>query len=298
MIEHDADLSGANTLALPARARRLARPTDVTALGELLAGRDPAEPLYVLGEGSNVVLRGDLPGLTVIPAFDGIDYLDESADQVRVRVGAGVVWDRLVADTVARGWGGLENLSLIPGTAGAAPFQNIGAYGVELADCLESVDTVAVADGRAGRFRDRAGNAGRRLRRCGRRQGAPDRQRFARAGRAGDRRGARAGPGRSGRQSCRRGRCPGDRAGRRFGNRHRGLSRTNQPPSSCAAGGGRGLAPAAPFFVRARKNSPGPTGLPVRSSGRWLSILPRGIPIAALRRCPMRGGKAGIPIRC
>ena len=55
MIEHDADLSGANTLALPARARRLARPTDVAALGELLAGRDPAEPLYVLGEGSNVV---------------------------------------------------------------------------------------------------------------------------------------------------------------------------------------------------------------------------------------------------
>lgn len=152
MIEHDADLSGANTLALPARAQRLARPVDVAALGELLAGRDPVEPLYVLGEGSNVVLRGDLPGLTVIPAFDGIDYLDESADQVRVRVGAGVVWDRLVADAVARGWGGLENLSLIPGTAGAAPFQNIGAYGVELADCLESVDVVAVADGRVGRF--------------------------------------------------------------------------------------------------------------------------------------------------
>ncbi len=152
MIEHDADLSAANTLALPARARRLARPADPAALGELLAGRRPDEPLYVLGEGSNVVLRGDLPGLTVIPAFDRIDYLDETGDQVRVRAGAGVVWDRLVADTVARGWGGLENLSLIPGTAGAAPFQNIGAYGVELADCLESVDTVAVADGRAVRF--------------------------------------------------------------------------------------------------------------------------------------------------
>ncbi|HEX5679027.1 MAG TPA: UDP-N-acetylmuramate dehydrogenase [Alcanivorax sp.] len=152
MIEHDADLSAANTLALPARAQRLARPADVAALGELLAARSPHEPLYVLGEGSNVVLRGDLPGLTVIPAFERIDYLDETQDQVRVRAGAGVVWDRLVADTVARGWGGLENLSLIPGTAGAAPFQNIGAYGVELADCLESVDTVAVADGRAVRF--------------------------------------------------------------------------------------------------------------------------------------------------
>jgi len=152
VIEYHADLSTANTLALPARAERLARPSDSQALGEVLAARPPNEPLYVLGEGSNVVLRDDLPGLTVIPAIDRIEYLDEVSDQVRVRAGAGVRWDRLVADTVARGWGGLENLSLIPGTAGAAPFQNIGAYGVELADCLESVETVAVTDGRAGRF--------------------------------------------------------------------------------------------------------------------------------------------------
>ncbi len=148
------DLTALTTLRLPAKAAARRDVTDLPALREALAdARAAGLPVIVLGEGSNVVLRGDLPGLTVIPAFDGIDYLDESADQVRVRVGAGVVWDRLVADTVARGWGGLENLSLIPGTAGAAPFQNIGAYGVELADCLESVDTVAVADGRAGRFR-------------------------------------------------------------------------------------------------------------------------------------------------
>lgn len=152
MIERDADLSAANTLALPARAERLARPTDPLALGQILAARPAREPLYVLGAGSNVVLRGDLPGLTVIPAFEGIEYLSEQADGVRVRVGAGVIWDQLVADTVGRGWRGLENLSLIPGTAGAAPFQNIGAYGVELADVLDSVDAVSVADGKAVRF--------------------------------------------------------------------------------------------------------------------------------------------------
>ena len=151
MIERDADLSGANTLALPARAERLARPASEAALAEALAARGAGEPLFVLGQGSNIVLDGDLPGLTVIPALAGVEYR-EQGDTVRVTAGAGVAWDSLVADTVARGWRGLENLSLIPGTAGAAPFQNIGAYGVELADVLDSVDTLAVADGRPVRF--------------------------------------------------------------------------------------------------------------------------------------------------
>ncbi|MBF5058264.1 UDP-N-acetylenolpyruvoylglucosamine reductase [Alcanivorax sp. 521-1] len=152
MIERDADLSGANTLALPARAERLARPDSEAALAGALATRGAGEPLFVLGQGSNIVLDGDLPGLTLIPSLGGIDYREQGDDTARVTVGAGVVWDTLVADTVARGWRGLENLSLIPGTAGAAPFQNIGAYGVELADVLESVDTLAVADGRSVRF--------------------------------------------------------------------------------------------------------------------------------------------------
>ena len=151
MIERDADLSGANTLALPARAERLARPASAAALADLLARRRPDEPLYVLGQGSNLVLDGELPGLTLIPALDHLDY-QVDGDQARVTAGAGVVWDRLVADTVARGWRGLENLSLIPGTAGAAPFQNIGAYGVELADVLDSVEAVSVADGAVVRF--------------------------------------------------------------------------------------------------------------------------------------------------
>ncbi len=152
VIERDADLSGANTLALPARAERLARPDSEAALAEALATRGAGEPLFVLGQGSNIVLDGDLPGLTLIPSLTGVDYQEQGGDTARVTVGAGVVWDTLVADTVARGWRGLENLSLIPGTAGAAPFQNIGAYGVELADVLDSVDTLAVADGRPVRF--------------------------------------------------------------------------------------------------------------------------------------------------
>ncbi|KAF0806941.1 UDP-N-acetylenolpyruvoylglucosamine reductase [Alcanivorax xiamenensis] len=151
MIETDVDLSTANTLALPARAERLACPSDVDELARVLTGRG-TDPLFVLGGGSNLVLTGDLPGLTVMPAFDEVSYRQVDEGQARVRVGAGVVWDRLVADTVAAGWQGLENLSLIPGSVGAAPFQNIGAYGVELADVVSTVEAVSVEDGSNIRF--------------------------------------------------------------------------------------------------------------------------------------------------
>lgn len=152
IIERNADLTRFNTLALSARAERLARPGSIEALKSVLRDRQAGEPLFVLGGGSNVVLRDDLPGLTLIPELRHTEYLEENDQWVRVRAGAGVVWDRLVAETVARGWYGLENLSLIPGTVGAAPFQNIGAYGVELADVLESVDTVVAATGEPVRF--------------------------------------------------------------------------------------------------------------------------------------------------
>lgn len=152
MIERNAELSRRNTLALPARAQRLARPGSVAELVALLRDRDAEEPLFVLGGGSNVVLQGDLPGLTVIPDLHEIECIDEDEQQVRIRAGAGVIWDQLVAETVARGWYGLENLTLIPGSAGAAPVQNIGAYGVELADVLESVEAVSVEDGEVVRF--------------------------------------------------------------------------------------------------------------------------------------------------
>lgn len=151
MIERDADLSRANTLRLAARAERLARPESTEQLTKLLAEHG-AEPLHVLGQGSNVLLTGDLPGLTLIPALHQIELVREDAEHVWVRAGAGAVWDQLVAETVARGWLGLENLSLIPGTAGAAPFQNIGAYGAELSEVLEEVEAVTTEEGRVVRF--------------------------------------------------------------------------------------------------------------------------------------------------
>lgn len=97
-------------------------------------------PLRVIGEGSNIVLTQDIPGLALHLGDDTIHYdAAGTAQQTLVSVGAGANWDHLVHDTLLHGLNGLENLSLIPGTAGAAPVQNIGAYGVEVKELIESV---------------------------------------------------------------------------------------------------------------------------------------------------------------
>lgn len=103
-----------------------------------LPGFDPARDL-VLGGGSNVVLTSDVPGTVYHICIAGRHVLDEQSHHAMVEIGAGEDWHRLVRWSLHRGYSGLENLSLIPGTAGAAPLQNIGAYGVELADVLDGV---------------------------------------------------------------------------------------------------------------------------------------------------------------
>ena len=144
----DAPLDALNTLRLPARAAWLAQPDTEPELTELLADpRFADQPRTVLGEGSNLVLADDLPGLVIRPRLRGIRVLEETGDRVRVEIAAGEPWDAVVAHTLDQGWQGLENLSLIPGWTGAAPYQNIGAYGVELSDRLESVRALRLTDG-------------------------------------------------------------------------------------------------------------------------------------------------------
>lgn len=149
MIQRDYDLSAANTLGLPCRAEYFLATNDLAILREGL--RQAAEagwPLTVLGGGSNLVLRPRLPGLTLQPTM--ADWRLETLGQgdVRVHVGAGMNWHALVAALAARGLWGTENLALIPGCVGAAPIQNIGAYGVELADVVEQVHLLHMEDGR------------------------------------------------------------------------------------------------------------------------------------------------------
>jgi UDP-N-acetylmuramate dehydrogenase len=109
--------------------------------------REKGMPLFVLGGGSNTVFPDEgFPGLVAKMEIMGVAY-EDAGDTVRVTAGAGEDWDAFVGDTVARGLSGLENLSLIPGTVGAAPIQNIGAYGVEVSRTIESVEALDLATG-------------------------------------------------------------------------------------------------------------------------------------------------------
>jgi UDP-N-acetylmuramate dehydrogenase len=149
----NADLGPLNTLALPARATHLAHITETAQLPALAA--DPRwhdTPRFVLGGGSNLVLSGDFDGLMLHMAIAGRELAGEDADAWYVRAGAGVIWHELVDWTLAQGWPGLENLSLIPGTVGAAPIQNIGAYGLELADRFHSLQACDMQSGEMVRF--------------------------------------------------------------------------------------------------------------------------------------------------
>jgi len=139
-LVENASLEPLNTLRVAATARWLAELRDADALPALLASPAAREPVLVLGEGSNVLFAGDFPGLLLRPRFAGLQVRDDDGETATVRAEAGVGWDAFVAWTLARGLAGLENLALIPGLVGAAPIQNIGAYGVEVADSIAGVE--------------------------------------------------------------------------------------------------------------------------------------------------------------
>lgn len=137
-----------STLRLPAKARWYVDISDVEQLPRLLCDPQWKElPRVVLGEGSNVVLRADLSALVMRPVMRGMRVVKWQGSRALVECQAGESWDQLVQWTIDQGLAGLENLSLIPGSVGAAPFQNIGAYGVELADVLDSLEAYSLVDG-------------------------------------------------------------------------------------------------------------------------------------------------------
>ncbi|GAP67372.1 UDP-N-acetylmuramate dehydrogenase [Mizugakiibacter sediminis] len=140
-LTEDAPLAGRNTLRVAARAALLAEVRDDAALPGLFA--QPAlrdGQVFVLGEGSNVLFTRDYPGTVVHLATRGVEVLQERDGVARVRVAAGERWDDFVRWSLGQGFAGLENLILIPGTVGAAPIQNIGAYGVEVGEFVHAVE--------------------------------------------------------------------------------------------------------------------------------------------------------------
>lgn len=140
-VTRNAALDDRNTFGVSARGAWLVEVWDPAALHAVLALPEAKhQRLLVLGAGSNVLFTGDFAGLVLVMANRGIELQSHERGSVQVRAAAGEGWHHLVCWTLARGLCGLENLSLIPGTVGAAPIQNIGAYGAELAESLQAVD--------------------------------------------------------------------------------------------------------------------------------------------------------------
>ena len=134
-----ADLTALNTLQLAATAQRLVTVTSQEQLRAELVQPATAVPINVLGGGSNVILHETLPGTTVLMNIMGREVLSDDGRHVIARAGAGENWHEWVLWCHHRGFHGLANLALIPGSVGAAPIQNIGAYGVEVAQCIQAV---------------------------------------------------------------------------------------------------------------------------------------------------------------
>jgi UDP-N-acetylmuramate dehydrogenase len=142
-----------NTFHIDARAKHFTKIRSLDDLRELRSS-----PLFspltllILGGGSNVLFTRDFPGLAVKNEIKGITTVNENASSITLQVGSGENWHEFVMHCVERNLGGIENLSLIPGTVGAAPMQNIGAYGVEVKNVIRQVEAVELESGHVVNF--------------------------------------------------------------------------------------------------------------------------------------------------
>jgi UDP-N-acetylmuramate dehydrogenase len=140
-IKKDFSLKSYNTFGIDAKAKFFAQVTTVEELREILVSKDfPTK--FILGGGSNMLLLKDVDALVIHIAIKGISIVSEDDNHALVKVMAGENWHDMVLWTIDHGYGGLENMSLIPGNTGTAPVQNIGAYGVELKDNFLSCEAV------------------------------------------------------------------------------------------------------------------------------------------------------------
>ncbi|MCU0443756.1 MAG: UDP-N-acetylmuramate dehydrogenase [Microscillaceae bacterium] len=145
-VQENFSLQNYNTFGIEAQAKRFAEFRDIAELRQLLQAY-PHEPKLILGGGSNLLFTQDFAGLVLKNSILGISQVADNQDFVVLKVGAGENWHQFVLHCLANHWAGVENLSLIPGLVGASPMQNIGAYGVEVKEVIESVEALAIADG-------------------------------------------------------------------------------------------------------------------------------------------------------
>lgn len=148
MIKHHTDYSllPHNTFGIDVKAAHFVEFSSVEDI-KSIAGKLCDTRHLVIGGGSNLLFMGDFDGIILHSAIKGIEVVAEDDDSLLVRAGSGINWDEFVAYTVEQGWQGLENLSAIPGEVGASAVQNVGAYGVEAGDLIQSVECVSLSDG-------------------------------------------------------------------------------------------------------------------------------------------------------
>jgi UDP-N-acetylmuramate dehydrogenase len=134
-----------NTLGVEVKAKLLAEVFSEDELIKFFSDENyKREKKYILGGGSNILFTSDFEGVIIKLSAKNIQIVEENSDSASIKADAGVIWDDLVKYCVGRNFGGIENLTLIPGTVGAAPIQNIGAYGQELADTFISLNGVFI----------------------------------------------------------------------------------------------------------------------------------------------------------
>jgi UDP-N-acetylmuramate dehydrogenase len=142
-IYYNFDLQNQNTFGISCIAQEVVFLDEVSDISSALEH----DKVFVLGGGSNILLPSELERRVVLNRLPGIEVVDRSGNDVLIKVGGGETWHDVVLWAVEKGYGGIENLALIPGTAGAAPIQNIGAYGVELKDVFHALNAVELSNG-------------------------------------------------------------------------------------------------------------------------------------------------------
>jgi UDP-N-acetylmuramate dehydrogenase len=147
MILKNVSLKAYNTFGLDYKADCVIHIKSEEEVCSYLNGVTRSGPLLIVGGGSNLLITQDYHGTILHPEIEGIEVVQKNEEYAIVSAGAGVNWDKFVEWTVNKGFGGLENLSLIPGLVGATPVQNIGAYGVEIKDLIETTRAVSLEDG-------------------------------------------------------------------------------------------------------------------------------------------------------
>lgn len=146
-VSNNINLSSYNTFGISANAKEFITINSINEIALSIDAKIFSQKHLIIGGGSNILLGGDYDGIVIKNNLKGKQVINEDDEFVWVKAAGGEIWHELVMFCVNRNLGGIENLSLIPGTVGAAPIQNIGAYGVELTDVFETLEAIDIVTG-------------------------------------------------------------------------------------------------------------------------------------------------------